>query len=334
MAMQSMADSTGIGRTPLGISRFAFLSAPGPSRLDVFGDKIAVRQSQDMANTLSSDPALEELFVENLPLIDGIIHGCCRTSRFTPQEGEDFGQHVRLKLIEDDYGVFRKFRGRSSLKTYLTKVIARLLLDYQNHLWQKWRPSAEAERLGPVALRLEQFRFRDGLSFDEACEKLWQEDVVMSAMDLAELEAKLPPRRPRQFESVTAIENRESSERPPDVIFADQEREAGLRRIYGTLYLALPVLSSEERILVRLWMDLKVSQIARVLKVDQKPLYPKLAKAFKKLKEELERQGVGRREVAGLLGDLRRRRDGPEDPKEVAGRTGRKGVILYTRPSK
>ena len=104
----------------------------------------------------------EELFLENLPLIEQIIGHCCRRSRLSPQEGEDFGGTVKLKLIEEDYAVFRLYRGDSAMGTYLSIVIGRLLLDYQNHIWTKWRASARARRLGPVAERLERLLGREG----------------------------------------------------------------------------------------------------------------------------------------------------------------------------
>jgi RNA polymerase sigma factor for flagellar operon FliA len=40
-------------------------------------------------------------------------------------EADDFASHPKLKLIEDDYAILRKFQGRSSLRTYLTVVIER-----------------------------------------------------------------------------------------------------------------------------------------------------------------------------------------------------------------
>ena len=48
-----------------------------------------------------------------------------RRRRLAAHELEEFAAHVNLKLIEDDYAVFRKFEGRSSLRTYLTVVVQR-----------------------------------------------------------------------------------------------------------------------------------------------------------------------------------------------------------------
>ena len=85
-------------------------------------------------------------------------------------EADDFGSHVKLKLIEDDYAILRKFEGRSNLRTYLTVVIQRLFLDYRIKAWGKWRPSAEAKRSGPVAILLERLTQRDGYGLEEAVE--------------------------------------------------------------------------------------------------------------------------------------------------------------------
>ncbi|MGH8186413.1 MAG: hypothetical protein ACREUC_07605, partial [Steroidobacteraceae bacterium] len=73
-----------------------------------------------------------------------------------------------LKLIEHDYAVLRRFEGASSLRTYLTVVLHRVLLDQRNREWGRWRPSAAAYRNGPLAVRLERLVTRDGLTPAEA----------------------------------------------------------------------------------------------------------------------------------------------------------------------
>ena len=68
--------------------------------------------------------------------------------------------------------MLRRFEGRSSLTTYITVVVQRLFLDRRNRLWGKWRPSAEARRLGPTAVLLERLVSRDGWSAEQALETL------------------------------------------------------------------------------------------------------------------------------------------------------------------
>jgi DNA-directed RNA polymerase specialized sigma24 family protein len=117
--------------------------------------------------------SFEQLFRDNLELIEKVIAYACRRSHMRPEETEDFRAAVLLKLMDDDYAVFRKFQGNSSLKTYLTTVILRFLQDHQTRMWGRWRPCAEAERQGPLAKLLDRLTDRDGYGFDEACQTLW-----------------------------------------------------------------------------------------------------------------------------------------------------------------
>jgi RNA polymerase sigma factor (sigma-70 family) len=256
-------------------------------------------------------PTPAEMFHENLPLIEQIIGHCCRRAHFSPQEAEDFGGWVKLKLIEDDYRVFREFRGRSSIKTYLTVTIKRLLLDYQNHIWGKWRPSAEAERLGRVAMRMERLLVRDDLSFDEVCKILRGEGVEMTVLELADLRAKLPPRSLRRFVSEERLQAEITREPRPDERLEGKERAGFRRRVFALLLQALKILTSEEQVLVRMRTELKVSEIARLRGMEQKPLYKRLEKIYEKLRKELERHGIRRGDIQDLLGGLQ-----PDDDED------------------
>ena len=86
----------------------------------------------------------EQLFLDNLDLIERTATYVCQRSRLRPEDKEDFVSLVKQKLMDNDYAVLREFERRNaSFATYLNTIIRRLLLDYQNHLWGKWRNSAE-----------------------------------------------------------------------------------------------------------------------------------------------------------------------------------------------
>lgn len=247
----------------------------------------------------------EQLFLGHLKLIEEIIAHGCRRSRFSHQDAEEFHGTVMVKLIEDDYAVFRLFEGRSDIKTYLTIVISRLLLDYQNHIWTKWRKSAEAGRLGPVAERLETLIVRDGFRFGEACHILQGEGVEMSESELAEIRAKLPPRFTRHFVTEETIQNMASRGPQPDEQFEQKERRTFALRVLRAVHRALQELPAEDRLLVKMRLELKVADIARLRHLDQKSLYRQLDKAYNKLRKSLERQGIRRKDIEDLLGGLK-----------------------------
>jgi RNA polymerase sigma factor (sigma-70 family) len=249
----------------------------------------------------------EEIFLENLPYIEKVIHHSCRNSKLSPQEAEDFEQHVMLKLIEDDYAVIRKFRGDkgATLQTYLATVIKRTRYDYQDHLWGKYHASAEAKELGPVAARLEMLMVRDGYSFEEACEILrTNEGVDTSVAELADLRAKLPHRAPKQIVGEDPLQFEPARELRPDQQVLEEEREAGRRRLYMGLKRGLDTLPKDDHLLVRLWINFSIADIARIRKVEQKPLYRRMEKILKILRKALESQGVRREVIKALLDPL------------------------------
>ena len=94
-------------------------------------------------------------YVEQLDVINRIASSVCRRNGVQGADAEDFVSDVRLKLLQDDYAVLRKYRGASSQTTFLTVVISNLFRDHRIKHWGKWRPSAEAKRHGEVAVRLE-----------------------------------------------------------------------------------------------------------------------------------------------------------------------------------
>jgi hypothetical protein len=113
---------------------------------------------------------LRDVFLQNQALIEDVVRGVTRRYLLSRFDAEEFASIVRLRLIEDDYEVLRSFEGRSSLRTFLTVVVARLCLNYRNSQWGKCRASTAGQRLGPAVVRLEKLIVRDGLTVSQACE--------------------------------------------------------------------------------------------------------------------------------------------------------------------
>ncbi|MFC1596590.1 RNA polymerase sigma factor, partial [Planctomycetota bacterium] len=51
-----------------------------------------------------------------------------RSVRLTPDDCDDLCSEVFLNVIKDDFGILRRFRGQSSLATYLTVVTRRIVV--------------------------------------------------------------------------------------------------------------------------------------------------------------------------------------------------------------
>ena len=161
----------------------------------------------DKMTQRSGAPDVSALLVESLPLVDQIVRFVCRRGHGRPEEAEELAALVRLRLLEDDYAILRRYAGRSSLRSYLAVVIQRLLIDARRERLGVWRPSAEARRLGTVAMRLDTLLHRDRLTLDQAIEILrTNERAAESESELRALAARLPARTPRQMQDASDLE--------------------------------------------------------------------------------------------------------------------------------
>lgn len=244
-----------------------------------------------------------QIFEANWSLIESVLRWVSKRHGLKVDEAEEFLAHASLKLIEDDYGVIRKFRGKSSLRTYLTTVITRLFLDYRTARWGKWRPSAAARRAGPVGVRLDRLIFRDGLSRDEAVARLAADRrIVMSPEELAELARQLPAHNPRRGEWVPQASDWTASP-PADAPLLERELARATLRVQKALLAAVSRLPAEDRLLLRLRFrdDLPVAKIAGLLRLEAKGLYRRIHRVLVQLHRDLSESGIRREDVAEVL---------------------------------
>lgn len=246
----------------------------------------------------------EERFVQNLDLIDRIVAFVCRRHHLDAGEADEFSSHVRLKLLEDDYGVIRKFEGRSSLSTYLTTVIQRLYFQYRVHLWGKWRPSAEAKRLGEKAITLERMLTRDDYTLGETIAILTTgSEPHYTRAEIEALYLRLPSRQPRPMLVADNAMPEPAAESAADDGVMQQQRECTARVVAAAMDDAMHSMEAEDQLILkmRFWHSAKVPDIAQALHLDQKKLYKRIDRLIADLRGAVERAGVSRDDVGDLL---------------------------------
>jgi RNA polymerase sigma factor for flagellar operon FliA len=247
---------------------------------------------------MSERHELEALFLANLAAIERIIAALCRRHGLAREDADEFASWSKAKLIEADYLVLRKFRGESALTTYLTVVLASLFRDYRVRRWGRWRPSAEAQRRGALAIRLEALVYRSRLSLHQAAQVLRTAgETTLADRELSSLLAELPSRtalRPLEVRS-DLLSDTPARGRADDLV-RDQEAAAEREAVEAALSTALARLPPEDRAMVRMhyWEGMSVADIARALDLPQKPLYRRLEKALAALRAHLHSAGVTR----------------------------------------
>jgi len=247
----------------------------------------------------TSDP--ESLFLESLPVIERVVSILGNRYGLGESDTEEFSSWVKAKLIDAEYAVFRKFAGRSSLNTYLSVVIANLLKDFRNSRWGRWRPSAIAKRLGPLAVRFETLVYRDGHPPREAIEVLKSKGI--SESEINGIASRLPARSlVREVTLESVVDASPALDRADAGVDVAEQHDAD-KRVGETVAAALSQLPAEDQVLLRMrfWDDFSVADIARTLGIEQKPLYRRLESIQASLGALLLERGIGREQVADLL---------------------------------
>ncbi|HUO85125.1 MAG TPA: sigma-70 family RNA polymerase sigma factor [Thermoanaerobaculia bacterium] len=246
-----------------------------------------------------------ELYVSELERVERVIRFVSRRNGLSADECDEFRSEIHLHLLENDYRVLRQFDGRSAIGTYLTVVIQRFLLDFRDHRWGKWRPSAAARSAGPVAIRLETLMLRDGLSFAEALEVLRTEGVEQSRDEIYSLVARFPMRHgkaaAREVGVVdatnvkTALDPEQEALRSEHGILEDDLAEA-LRQ-------EMKDLTPEERLVLRMtYVDgHRIADVARVIGMEARQLYRRLEQMKSAFRRGLEARGIETEKVRHLL---------------------------------
>ena len=226
----------------------------------------------------------------DLVLLGEVIRGVIRRGRLSPADAEDFSQGVHLKFLETGYEAFARFDGRSTLRTYLTTVVWRLLLDWRNAAYGKWRPSAAARRLGVEAVRLDRLINRDGLTVEEAIQVASRAPAASPDRVIRRLAERLPRRRRAVIVADDALHL--VAREAPDPVEA-RERAAKTKQTRIALGQAFNQLNPEERLLVtlRFRQSLTVQEIAGVLNIDAKRLYRTFNRLVDKMRRDMRVSG-------------------------------------------
>ena len=246
--------------------------------------------------------SLEREFLDHLPVIDQVVQFIGRRHRLDPGAIEELQSAIHLKIIDNDYEVLRKFEGRSSIRTYLTAVVQRHVLDGRTAVWGRWRPCACARRVGPAGILLDQLLTRDAVSLDEAVARV-RERFDVSELELRSLASQIPVRTPRRFvgeEILDEVAADAGLAVPERALHRDEAEQAE-----SALHAALDALGYEDQVILkyRFVYGLQVSKIARLTGLEQKPLYRRLEGILKVMRREMEAHGLTREQVLAVVGN-------------------------------
>lgn len=236
--------------------------------------------------------AAEKMFMENLNWIDRVSEIAARRVGVPAADVADAVSAAKLKLIEDDFAVLRKFKGRSRPQTYLSVVIQRLMKDYQIAHMGRWRPSAVARREGVAAVQLETLLYRDGFSLDEAIRSVQENsDISMTEEELIDLAGRLPQRSMRVHVDLDDEDLFES--RTPEIAAMAADAVRTTNRIRQILTSAREEMAEEQQQVLDLIVEgASIEEMSRILGIDRRKLYTLRDRILRNLRDVFENEGL------------------------------------------
>jgi RNA polymerase sigma factor (sigma-70 family) len=255
----------------------------------------------------------EGVFKSNLAVIDRVISEVCRSARVRDDDAEDFASSVKLALIENEYAILRKWEGRSSLAGYLNVVIRRLLSNRRDHELGRWRPSSEAADMGPTGILIERLLGRDGRAFDEALPIIQANDPSLTRDDVAAIAARLPLRfgRPRGVTLDDAGEASLASSESAE----GRVRSAEVRQLSGlasdVVRRTIAAWPDEDAMILRFRFgsSMTIAEIARMLRLPQRPLYRRIEGLLARLRAALVEAGLDEAALSSVIGEASQNMD-------------------------
>jgi len=237
-------------------------------------------------------------------LVDELAVSESRRRRFRPEDADEFRSYLRLRFAERGDRILAAHDGRSSLDTYLLVIVVRMLRDWQRAIWGHWRPSAEALRLGDVAVELDRRMSHLGESFESAAAELVSRfGPRASRAELERILPRLPQRRPREAIAVGALDDRRAADGAADETLNARERAELARRLGPLARQALRALDPVDRLVLTLVFrdGLSVRAVSRAVGLTHKTAGRRLDRALRRLREAMEEGGVDRHGALLLL---------------------------------
>lgn len=288
----------------------------------------------------AADLEARRLFLCHLEEIRDQLDRVARQARLSPQQAEEFVAWAFLRMVEDGFKVVAQWRGESSLRSFLGVVVTRLLLDFRNERWGRWRVSKTAKKAGLASQFLDVLIHRDGLAVAEAVEMVLRNHprAVRAQLDaedgagpggqerseedrrarLLELADELPARQSRRMASLEDLplevltpEDRDadwaadgSGEDAPDLRVRRGDRRRLARKVEEILDRHCRDLGDDDRRMIRMWFRdrAEAAEIAEVLGLPRRRVYHRITTVLGQLRRRFRAEGLDPDEVLELVG--------------------------------
>ncbi len=284
-------------------------------------DLIRVKPENRHSNAASTDEKenayYQRLITENIQYIEIQCHKGCRIYKknaISIQKRIDGGADSQIesmrviasgeidpdtlfnevldRLKEDNFRVLKDFKNRSKLTTYITTIIAHLIIDIKRKIEGRNRATERARAMGPLGEKLYDLVLIKGYPLQEAFSFLKKTDGITETLEEIEIMVeKIKGRTPVHIHPGTSIEKD-----TPETALDEKQRETLTKNVLNDV---LAELSNEEKLIMRMRFPLSedeepksLSEIARMLSISEKAVDSRIRRALSRCKEIMLKHGL------------------------------------------
>jgi RNA polymerase sigma factor (sigma-70 family) len=179
----------------------------------------------------------------------------------------------------------------SNPRAYLETMVDRFWVDLTNELWGRWRPTAEAQRLGETAVALDRLIRRDGVEAREAVHEAYRAGRRRRTLEtLDRLAQRLAP-RPKPV-PVEEVDRERVANGEAEVLASEQRRR--LRQALTALRQELRGLEGPaRRVLEGRYLEGRSARdLAHELGLEERAVYSLAYRSLEALRTRLAERGV------------------------------------------
>jgi RNA polymerase sigma factor (sigma-70 family) len=294
--------------------------------VDLIREKTENRLSNEVSADEKEEAYYQRLITENIQYIEKQCHKACgiyKKKAISIHQKIDGGSNSTIestqvvvsgevdadtlfnevldRLTEDNFKVLKNFENRSKLTTYITTIIAHLVVDIQRKQTGRRRTKERAKAMGLVGEKLYELIFAKGFPVQEAYDFLKENQKVTQTLE--EIEAMVDKIRGRPRAHQGPAEGPEQPDIKSVLVTEGNQEEGAIRKqteglAKEVLREALSELSNEEKFIIQMRFPLSedeqpkdLSEIAKILGTTTKAVDSRIRRIFPKLKEKMLRRG-------------------------------------------
>jgi DNA-directed RNA polymerase specialized sigma24 family protein len=221
------------------------------------------------------------------------------------EEKDEYRSAITLRLLENKHKILSSFKGRSSVKTYLSSIIIRYFIDIHRSAVGRWRPSAVARSYGELGVEIERFYIKERWSPLEIYRKLYGNKYDITYDYVAELCSKLPVRHGYKKSDIDLeiISIKSSENNEPETSIFIKASEVIMKEALNIVKEVIEKYRGKDKLALSMYFNdnMMISKIAAALDMKRHYVDKLIKDVMAEIRAKLKEKGINKEDIDDIL---------------------------------